>query len=188
MDLEETTQTEETETTTTETQQVQIEGSKVFTQDEVNKLIAKEKSKVKSQFKDYDTLKQENETLKAKTEELATSAKTAEQKLIEEKTHQSITKGVEEFHLPDAKLAIKLLDKTKFQYAEDGSVSNIKSLVTALLEEHPTLSKKATPANVVESSSGTEQQKYTLQPNYNSNFFKGGGVKQIIESTLFNGT
>lgn len=193
---EETTVTEETIATTTDNStdngesQSETEGSKTFTQEQVNKLIAKEKSKVKSQFKDYDTIKQENEELKNKVKEVTTVAKTAEKRLLEKATNESLNNGLKEFNLPDETLVLELLDKRKAEYevAEDGTVKNVKNLVQELITKHPSLAKKVVPDNnVAESNNGKETPKYSLLPNYGSNFFKGGGVKLVEIPTLING-
>ena len=190
MEDEQNTQIEETTNTTPDTQQDKNEGIKYFTQDEVNKIAAKERAKERAKYKDYDELKQQKEELETKVKEVTTVAKTAEQKLLEKATNDSLQNGLKEFNLPDETLVLELLDKRKAEYevAEDGTVKNVKNLVQELITKHPSLAKKVVPDNnVAESNNGKETPKYSLLPNYGSNFFKGGGVKQVEIPTLING-
>ena len=190
MEDEQNTQIEETTNTTPDTQQDKNEGIKYFTQDEVNKIAAKERAKERAKYKDYDELKQQKEELETKVKEVTTVAKTAEQKLLEKATNDSLQNGLKEFNLPDETLVLELLDKRKaeFEVAEDGTVKNVKNLVQELITKHPSLAKKVVPDNnVAESNNGKETPKYSLLPNYGSNFFKGGGVKQVEIPTLING-
>ncbi len=170
---------ENVEVEITETEPEQTQETKTFTQQQVNRVVAKEKKKIQQQYSDYETIKQENEQLKTKVKEVSNEAKTVEQKLKEEKSTQSIEKAIADFStITDPKLAKKLLTPDKFVVADDGTVTNVGDLLQDLIKEHPILTKKTVPDNSVPNTQ-QERKKYSLVPNYNSSFFSGGGVKQV---------
>jgi len=168
--------------------QSEKEGVITFTQEQVNKLIAKEKKKVKEQYADYADVKLRNEQLETQVKEVKTTAATIEQQLKATKTKESIDNALKEFPtLVDGELAKELLSKTTFEYDEDGNVSNAKNLIQEILTKHPILTRKATPDNDVVKTTQPEEKKFSLNPSYNSNFFKGGGYTQVQSPITING-
>jgi len=160
-----------------------------FTQEQVNKLIAKEKKKAKEPYADYDAIKLRNSELETQVKEVKTTAATIEQQLKATKTKESIDNALKEFPtLVDGELAKELLLKTAFVYDEDGNVSNAKNLIQEILTKHPILTRKATPDNDVIKTTQPEDKKFSLNPSYNSQFFKGGGYTQVQVPLTINGT
>ncbi|RTK96554.1 MAG: hypothetical protein EKK64_03730 [Neisseriaceae bacterium] len=171
------TQTEDTANQTTgATSTDQSEGEKLFTQDEVNKLISKEKNKVKNQFKDYDELKESVTKLTEQVETIKNVNKQLEQKFQETTYTNALNEAARELNL-DPKLAVKLLDKTKVIFADE-QPTNLKELLQAEIEENPQIVKKAVSTPSVPQNPTDDKPKFSLYTNPNSsNFFAGGGLR-----------
>ena len=168
------TQTENTANQTGDTSTVN-EGDKLFTQDEVNKIVAKRAKEVKNQYKDYDDLKQQVTTYADRLKALETAKKEVEKKYTEETFNFALESAAKELNL-DPKLASKLLDKDKI-IVQDDKPSNLKELLQALIEKHPNLVKKQVVTPVIETPKPNEQ-KYSLHRTPNtSNFFSGSGLR-----------
>lgn len=180
MDTENQTQTEDTANQTTgDTSTVANgvnEGDKLFTQDEVNKFVAKRVKEIKSQFKDYDTLKEQLTKLSEQIESYKTEKKQLEQKYQETTFTSALNEAARELNL-DPKLAAKVLDKSKIIFNED-LPTNIKELLQVEIEENPQIVKKQVVTPTVPQTAQTEQTKFSLHRTPNSaNFFNGGGLR-----------
>lgn len=168
------TQTEETTSKTGDTSTV-TEGEKYFTQDEVNKIVAKRTKEVKSQYKDYDELKQQVTTYAERLKALEDAKKEVEKKYTTETFNFALETAAKELNL-DVEIASKLLDRDKI-IVQDEKPSNLKELLQALIEKHPNLVKKQVVTPVIETPKPNEQ-KYSLHRTPNtSNFFSGSGLR-----------
>lgn len=167
------TQTEETTSKTGDTSTV-TEGEKYFTQDEVNKIVAKRAKEVKNQYKDYDDLKQKVTTYEDRLKALETAKKEVEKKYTEETFNFALESAAKEMNL-DPEIASKLLDRDKI-IVQDEKPSNLKELLQALIEKHPNLVKKQVVTPVIETPK-TNEQKYSLHKQPKSNFFNGSGLR-----------
>lgn len=167
------TQTEETTSKTGDTSTV-TEGEKYFTQDEVNKIVAKRAKEVKNQYKDYDDLKQKVTTYEDRLKALETAKKEVEKKYTEETFNFALESAAKELNL-DPEIASKLLDRDKI-IVQDEKPSNLKELLQALIEKHPNLVKKQVVTPVIETPK-TNEQKYSLHKQPKSNFFNGSGLR-----------
>ena len=153
----------------------ETEGNELFTQEQVNKFVAKRVKEVKGQFKDYDELKQKVATYEERLKALEDSKKAVEKKYTEETFNFALESAAKELNL-DPKLASKLLDRDKI-IVQDEKPSNLKELLQALIEEHPNLVKKQVVTPVVQASQPSEQ-KFSLHRTPNtSNFFSGSGLR-----------
>lgn len=171
----ESTAADETGVTSTE---LKSEGSveKLFTQDQVNKLIAKEKAKVKKQFEGYEELQQTVQTLKTQIDSFKEATKALEQKYLDTTYQNSLEKAAREVNL-DIDLAIKHIDKEKVIFVED-KPTNLKELLQAEIEKFPQLVKKAVSTPTVANAKSEQVQKFTLHKQTDtSGFFKGGGLR-----------
>ena len=174
-----TTQTENTEQNTGDTSTV-TEGSsdgettKLFTQDEVNKVVAKRLKEVKKQYADYETLKQQTEEYASKLEQLSKAKKEVEEKYKNTTFNQALSKAATELNL-DVELATKLLDNDKIIFSED-QPTNLKELLQVVIEKHPNLVKKSVTTPVIPQTE-QQQQKFTLHKQQSSSFFNGGGLR-----------
>lgn len=148
-----------------------------FNQKQVDKILSKRIKEVESKYSDYETLKAENEKLKQKTQEVTEKAKTAEDKLKETKQTTSIELAAKEVNFP-LDLANKLLDPKEYIVAEDGTITNVKELLTKLISLYPQLVKKTTPdtPTVNNLNELTPSKKFTLNPGKGSKFFEGSGL------------
>lgn len=168
------TQTEETTSKTGDTSTV-TEGEKYFTQDEVNKIVAKRAKEVKSQYKDYDELKQQVTTYAERLKALEDAKKEVEKKYTTETFNFALETAAKDLNL-DVEIASKLLDRDKI-IVQDEKPSNLKELLQALIEKHPNLVKKQVVTPVIETPKPNEQ-KYSLHRTPNtSNFFSGSGLR-----------
>ena len=167
------TQTEETTSKTGDTSTV-TEGEKYFTQDEVNKIVAKRAKEVKSQYKDYDELKQQVTTYAERLKALEDAKKEVEKKYTTETFNFALETAAKELNL-DVEIASKLLDKDKI-IVQDEKPSNLKELLQALIEKHPNLVKRNVVTPEVQSTQTTEQ-KFSLHKQPKSNFFQGSGLR-----------
>ena len=167
------TQTENTANQTGDTSTVN-EGDKLFTQDEVNKIVAKRAKEVKNQYKDYDDLKQKVTTYEDRLKALETAKKEVEKKYTTETFNFALESAAKEMNL-DPEIASKLLDRDKI-IVQDEKPSNLKELLQALIEKHPNLVKKQVVTPVIETPKPNEQ-KYSLHKQPKSNFFSGSGLR-----------
>lgn len=168
------TQTENTANQTGDTSTVN-EGDKLFTQDEVNKIVAKRAKEVKSQYKDYDDLKQKVTTYEERLKALEDAKKEVEKKYSVETFNFALESAAKDLNL-DTELASKLLDRDKI-IVQDEKPSNLKELLQALIEKHPNLVKRNVVTPEVQTTQTTEQ-KYSLHRTPNtSNFFSGSGLR-----------
>lgn len=168
------TQTENTANQTGDTSTVS-EGDKLFTQDEVNKIVSKRAKEVKSQYKDYDDLKQKVTTYEERLKALEDAKKEVEKKYSVETFNFALESAAKDLNL-DTELASKLLDRDKI-IVQDEKPSNLKELLQALIEKHPNLVKKQVVTPVIETPKPNEQ-KYSLHRTPNtSNFFSGSGLR-----------
>ena len=167
------TQTENTANQTGDTSTVS-EGDKLFTQDEVNKIVAKRAKEVKNQYKDYDDLKQKVTTYEDRLKALETAKKEVEKKYTEETFNFALESAAKDLNL-DTELASKLLDRDKI-IVQDEKPSNLKELLQALIEKHPNLVKRNVVTPEVQSTQTTEQ-KFSLHKQPKSNFFQGSGLR-----------
>lgn len=167
------TQTEETTSKTGDTSTV-TEGEKYFTQEEVNKIVAKRAKEVKSQYKDYDELKQQVTTYAERLKALEDAKKEVEKKYTTETFNFALETAAKELNL-DVEIASKLLDRDKI-IVQDEKPSNLKELLQALIEKHPNLVKKQVVTPIIETPKPNEQ-KYSLHKQPKSNFFQGSGLR-----------
>lgn len=168
------TQTENTEQNTGDTSTA-TEGSsdKLFTQEEVNKVVAKRLKEVKKQYADYETLKQQTEEFASKLEQLSKAKKEVEEKYKNTTFNQALSKAATELNL-DVELATKLLDNDKIIFTDD-QPTNLKELLQVVIEKHPNLVKKSVTTPVIPQTE--QQQKFTLHKQQSSSFFNGGGLR-----------
>ena len=171
------TQTEDTANQNTgDTSTDTNEGEKLFTQDEVNKIVAKRVKEIKNQFKDYDELKDTVTKLTEQVESFKTEKKQLEQKYQETTFTNALNEAARELNL-DPKLAVKLLDKSKVIFADE-QPANLKELLQAEIEENPQIVKKAISTPSVPQNQTDNKPKFSLYTNPNSsNFFAGGGLR-----------
>lgn len=167
----------ETEQTTdvvdTQTGDTSTENDGVFTQDQVNKIVAKRLKEVKKQYADYETIKQQNEEFQGKLEQLNNAKKEVEEKYKNTTFNQALSNAATELNL-DVELATKLLETDKVLFTDD-QPTNLKELLQVVIEKHPNLIKKAIVTPVIPQ---TEQQtKFTLHKQQSSSFFNGGGLR-----------
>lgn len=175
-----TVETEDTSVQDSSTEQSNVEQTqdvKLFNQKQVDKILAKRLKETEAKYSDYEALKAENESLKAKTREVTKIAQTAEQQLKDTRKITSIENAAKEVNFP-VDLASKLLEPSEFIVSEDGSITNAKELLTKLITLHPQLVRKSTPDTPVINSQDTqtEPKKFSLNPNTGSKFFNGGGL------------
>lgn len=169
------TQTEQTEQNTGDTSTVN-EGSsdKLFTQDEVNKVVVKRLKEVKKQYADYEIIKQQNEEFLSKLEHLTKEKKELESKYKNTTFNQALSSAATELNL-DVELATKLLDTDKVLFADE-QPTNLKELLQVVIEKHPNLVKKSVVTPVIPQTE-QQQKKFTLHKQQSSNFFNGGGLR-----------
>lgn len=173
----ETTSNQVSSTDTDSNQSEQTQDVKTFTQKQVDKILNKRIKEVESKYSDYETLKADVEKLKQMTQEVTQQAKTAEEKLKETKQTTSIELAAKEVNFP-IELANKLLDPKEYIVAEDGTITNVKELLTKLISLYPQLVKKPTPdtPTVNNLNELTPSKKFTLHPGKGSKFFEGSGL------------
>lgn len=152
----------------------ETEGNELFTQEQVNKFVAKRVKEVKGQFKDYDELKQKVATYEERLKALEDSKKAVEKKYTTETFNFALESAAKEMNL-DPEIASKLLDRDKI-IVQDEKPSNLKELLQALIEKHPNLVKKQVVTPVIETPKPNEQ-KYSLHKQPKSNFFSGSGLR-----------
>lgn len=147
-----------------------------FTQDQVNKIVAKRVKEIKKQYEDYETLKQSVEDLQAKLNQFQDEKKMLESKYSETVFNSILESTAKELNL-DTELAAKLLERDKI-IVQDEKPSNIKELLQALIEKHPNLVRKAVVTPQVPTSTETDKPKFSLHNTPNtSKFFSGGGLR-----------
>lgn len=162
------------------------EGEKLFTQNEVNKVVQKRVKEIKDQFKDYPEIKAQVEQLTEQLKAFKEETKKLEQKYLETTFTSAVDSAAKELNL-DTKLATKLLERDKVIF-NDNQPTNIKELLQAVIEENPQLVKKQVVTPEVSQTVQTEQPKFSLYTNPNSgNFFRGGGLRlNHVKSTESN--
>lgn len=176
METEQTTDNvESTEENTGDTSTVNEGTSKVFTQDQVDKIVTKRVKKLENQLKEADSLKTVVTDLQEQLKQLKDAQKQVEVKYQETVFNSTLESAAKDVGL-DLTLATKLLDKDKI-IVVDEKPTNIKELLQALIEEHPNLVKKQVVTPTVQTTQQIEQ-KFSLhnQPN-TSKFFNGGGLR-----------
>lgn len=169
------TQNEQTEQNQTgDTSTVNDGDSKLFTQEEVNKVVTKRVKEVQKKFSDYDTIKSQNEELQSKLEQLKTTNKQLSEQYETEVYTSNLKESARELNL-DYELAVKHIERDKVIFVE-GKPTNLKELLQAQIEKFPQLVKKTvvTPDTVVVQS---EQKKFSLHNKQNVTFFNGGGLR-----------
>ena len=170
------TQVEDTTNQNTGDTSTVTEGEKLFTQNEVNKVVSKRVKEVKDQYKDYPELKTQLEKLSEELKTYKETTKQLEQKYLETTFTSALDSAAKELNL-DTKLATKLLERDKVIFINE-QPTNIKELLQAVIEENPQLVKKMVVTPDVSQTVQTEQPKFSLYTNPNSgNFFKGGGLR-----------
>ena len=151
-------------------------GEKLFTQNEVNKVVQKRVREIKDQYKDYPEIKTQLEKLTEELKAYKETTRQLEQKYLETTFTSALDSAAKELNL-DTKLASKLLERDKVIF-NDNQPTNIRELLQAVIEENPQLVKKQVVTPEVSQSTATEQPKFSLYTNPNSsNFFKGGGLR-----------
>lgn len=143
-----------TEATTTDAGNTQTPGvnggqqpAKVFTQDEVNTIIAQRVQQERRKYEGHDQLLQEVQTLRAGQQRVgeleqqnSQLAATSKEKSIE----AAIAKAAAAIGLdPDA--AMKLADLDKLTLDDAGKATNAADVVKAVAEKYPGLLKRAMP-------------------------------------------
>jgi hypothetical protein len=151
------------------------EGNEVFTQDQVNKIISKRVKEVKTQYKDYDTLKESVTKLQEQLDKIATDKKETEEKLKTETFTNALEKAARDLNL-DIKLATKLLPSDKVIY-KDGKPDNLAELLKAEIELFPQLVKKPAVTPDVSTTVTNTESKFTLHKSAKNNFWNGGGLR-----------
>jgi hypothetical protein len=127
-------------------------AASTFTQTDVDRIVQERLGRQKAQFKDYDDLKakaaefdkiaesQKSELQKAQERAEAAEAKAAE---VEARAKNLLTDAAitaaATGKLADPTDALAMLDRGSIEYGEDGSPTNIGSLVEALVESKPHL-------------------------------------------------
>jgi len=161
--------------TADEGNQEQTPDVKTFDQKAVDKIVAKRVKEVKSQFADYDELKQRAETLEQqlKSQKEATEERT--KKLSGKALGLEITLASQKANL-DPKLAEKLLDKEQIHFDENGDPTNLTELFTSLVTEHPQLVKKHITNTTTQEDKKEQPKTFSLNPVRTSSFFQGSGV------------
>lgn len=148
-------------------------SDKLFTQEEVNKVVSKRVREVKTQFKDYDELKKQNTELQSKLEHLETTNKALSEKYQTQIFDNALQQAASELNL-DVELATQLLDKSKVLFTED-KPTNLKELLQVVIEKHPQIVRKqvVTPEVITEQP----KQQFSLHNQSKTNFFNGGGLR-----------
>lgn len=163
-----TTETENTSTENTGDTSTETEGTeKVFTQTQVDKLIAK-------RLKKFEGLQATVEQLQNELVATREQAKTLESKFKETAYTSSLDSVSRELNL-DPEIAAKFVDKEAVIFKDD-KPTNLKDLLMVVIEKHPQLVKKqvVTPDPVPD----TKQTKtYSIHKSSNNNFFNGGGLR-----------
>lgn len=176
--MSETTNTETVENThenTGDTSTV-TEGQELFTQEQVNKFVAKRVKEIKNQYKDYDELKDTVTKLTEQVETIKIVNKQLEQKFQETTYTNALNEAARELNL-EPKLATKLLDKTKVIFVDE-QPTNLKELLQAEIEENPQIVKQKVTTPEVPQNQTDNKPKFSLYTNPNSsNFFAGGGLR-----------
>jgi len=170
------TQLEQTNQNTGDTSTDSTEGNsdKLFTQEEVNKVVSKRVKEVQKKFSDYDTIKSQVEELQIKLEHLNKQNKRLSEQYETEVYTSNLRESARELNL-DYELALKHIEKDKVIFVE-GKPTNLKELLQAQIEKFPQLVKKTvvTPDTVVVQ---TEQKKFSLHNKQNVTFFNGSGLR-----------
>lgn len=159
----------------TQTGDTSTENDGVFTQDQVNKIVAKRLKEVKKQYADYDNLKTQVEEFSSKLEQLNKAKKEAEDKYKNATFNQALSSAAIELNL-DVELATKLLDNDKILFTED-QPTNLKELLQIVIEKHPNLVKKTVTTPVIPQTEQQQTKKFTLHKQQSSTFFNGGGLR-----------
>ena len=149
--------TENTEPTGDEvTQAAQPEADsteRLFTQDEVNRLVGARAREVRNQFGDYkqlqdraakaDELEQaqltEQERLEARASEAERRAADAAGQIASAMIASEVKVRASQLGIIDPDAAYLLLDRSNVRYAEEGGVSGVDEALTQLLEDKPYL-------------------------------------------------
>lgn len=161
---------------------------KLFTQEEVNKLVGQTRREVRDQFKDYDDLKskvqEQEEAQRSEDEKRAQRLQELEERertLAEEnrtlKINQSIMGAAVEIGLPP-EATVKLIDMQAAEFDDKGAITNVDVLVKAVAEKWPGLVKAAVPAARAGATSnpGREQQPVgRTDEDRRRDYFGGGG-------------
>lgn len=152
-------------------------SDELFTQSQVNKIVAKRVKEVKKTYEDYDAIKAENNTLKDKIKTLEEQKETVVSKLTDKEFDDQLKIVSDEMNA-NFKLASKLINRDSVVY-EDGKPTNLKELMKDIVTEYPNVINKVqvqtTPTTKTESSQSEE--KFSLNPVKHTNFFGGGGVR-----------
>lgn len=150
-------------------------SSKVFTEDQVTKIVTKRVKNLENKLKEAESLTSVVEELRNELKLMKDAQKQIETKYTETVFNSILESTAKELNL-DVTLATKLLDREKIIVVEE-KPSNIKELLQALIETHPQLVRKAGVTPTVIVTTETEKQ-FSLHktPNTN-NFFKGGGLR-----------
>jgi hypothetical protein len=166
---------------------------KVFTQAELNAVIAQRLQQERAKFADYDSLRQQVATLQGAQQTEAQRAQTLEQqnqqlatKAKETSVEVAIAKEASKIGL-DAEAAFKLADQTKLQLDEKGNVTNAAEIVKAVADQYPGLLKRPMPvASAVnqaangQSVTPEQERKRQMSDYFGGNagsFWSGGGVR-----------
>jgi hypothetical protein len=173
---------EETQTETVESTSNQAgdtstvtEGNEVFTQEQVNKLIGKRVKEVKTQYKDYEEIKQELAKQKELLETFAKAKKETEDRLKTETFTNALEKAARDLNL-ELDLATQLLPKDKIIYKDD-KPDNLQELLKAVIEKHPQLVKRVVTTPDVSTTVTNTESKFTLHKSAKNNFWNGGGLR-----------
>lgn len=118
----------------------------LFSQKQVDKIVAKRVADVKKQYVDYQELKDGQATLQATIEELQQKL-SSENKKIEELAFESALTAVSSELGIDAKLAKKFIDMKSIIFDGDNQPTNLKQLLQKEIEEFPQLIRKGTLPN-----------------------------------------
>ncbi len=126
---------------------------KVFTQDEVNRLMGQTRRDERSKYGDYghlqerakkaDELEQaqltENEQLQARATEAERKATEADQRIAQALIASDVKVQASRMGIIDPDAAYLLLDRSQINYSEDDGVTGVEQALTRLLEEKPYL-------------------------------------------------
>jgi phage I-like protein len=126
---------------------------KVFTQDEVNRLMGQTRRDERSKYGDYghlqerakkaDELEQaqltENEQLQARATEAERKASDADLRIAQALIASDVKVQASRMGIVDPDAAYLLLDRSQINYSEDDGVTGVEQALTRLLEEKPYL-------------------------------------------------
>lgn len=136
---------------TESTPSTQPEGPKLFTQEQVNSLVANQKREISSKYADYDTLKDSHSKRESEIEAAKTAAKEEVRLEVASKSVNTSAKSIArdlKFHNADDALIFQELDKLPLKDGEPDEAA-IKTALEDLVKKRPYLAVTEAPKRQV---------------------------------------